>query len=318
MSEPGRRRGVAFCLVVQILAGLSGACARSGGDAASTAKSLALGHDGRAPWPVLLGNEVLTADIYLVGLRLATARVEVQKTSCGPAKGRGRAIINWKVRTTDVVAIFRDIHVEMSVTIDLLTGLPIDDRSHWATDAKPRDYSVHFGRGSYSYDYRRSDGFAKAESVPVPEGLWPYDPGSGVLLLRSFRPAPAERAHFYGVVGRHLWRVDAVFRGSDMVPYRGGTRPAVRIDGVIQKLTGEPDDRGSRDFQIWFSDDGERVPLRVAVDSKLGEVRLELASYEQRSPEGPCAPDRQQLPCPGDANSIRSPLCSPPPGASER
>jgi hypothetical protein len=283
---PIDRRSV-LCLAA--LAVVAGACVRSGGDAVSPVRSLALGRADRPKLPVFVSNESLTADLYVLGLRAATVDVVTQKSSCGVASGKGKAIIGWQARTTGLVALFRDMHAEMTVSVDVSTGLPIDDHSYWVMDPKPRDYKVHFGRGSYFYDYRRSDGFATAESVPVPEGLWPYDPASGALLIRSLRLAPGDKAHLYAVVGRHLWKVDAVFGGSETLPYREGRRPAVRIEGVTQKITGDPNDRPKRSFKIWFSDDPERVPLLALMDSSLGEVRLELTSYEQRAPDGPCA-----------------------------
>lgn len=256
---------------------------------ASPASSLALGKNDRAATPMFVGNESVTADVYVLGLRAATVQVEIQKSSCGPAGGRGTAIVGWQAKTTGLVALFRDMHVETTSSIDIRNGLPIDDRSHWATDPKPRDYAVRFAQGSYFYDYRRSDGLAKAESVPVPEGLWAYDPASGALLLRSYRPAKGDQARFYAVVGRHIWRVDATFRGPEMLPYRGGTRAAVRFEGMVERLTGEPSELVKRSFQLWFSDDPERVPLLAAMGSQWGEVRLELANYEQRAPSARCA-----------------------------
>jgi hypothetical protein len=269
---------------------LASACGRPATDAVSPTSSLAIGQDERAARPVFVNNEALTADIYVLGLRAATVEVDIKRSSCGPAGGKGRAIVVSQIKTTGLVALFRDAHVEMVSSVDVVNGLPLDDLSHWVMDPKPRTYAVRFGRGSYVYEYRRSDGFEKAESVPVPEGLWPYDPASGALLLRSLRPGQGERAHLYGVVGRHLWRVDAVFGGSEMLPYRGGRRAAVRIDGVSEKITGDLEDRGKRDFQIWFSDDPERIPLLATMDSKLGQVRLEITSYQQRPPDGPCGP----------------------------
>ena len=282
---PLARRSV---LYLTVLVAMAGACARTGGEAASPA-SIALGRENRATSPVFAGNESVTGDVFVLGVRAATVQVEMRKTSCEPPRGKGKVIVGWQVRTTGLVALFRDMHAEMTVVMDPFTGLPLEDRSHWATDPKLRDYSVRFGQGTYFYDYRRSDGFAKAESVPVPEKLWPFDPASGTLLLRSFRPAQGEKAYLYGVVGRHLWRVDFVFGGSGSLPYRGTKRPAVRIEGLAQRLTGEPSELTSHPFQIWFSDDPERVPLFASMGSKWGEVRVELTGYEQRTPEAPCA-----------------------------
>jgi hypothetical protein len=278
-----RWRNTVFC----VAAAIAVSCARSGGDPASPASSLALGKDDPAPSPIFVGNESVTADAYVLGVRAATVQVEIQKSSCGPAGGT--AIVGWQAKTTGLVALFRDMHVEMTSSIDVRTGKPIDDGSHWVTDPKPRDYAVRFARGSYYYDYRRSDGLAKAESVPVPEGLWAYDPSSAALLLRSYRPAKGDQARFYAVVGRHLWRIDATFRGPEMLPYRGGKRAAVRFEGVVERLTGEPSELVTRSFQLWFSDDPERVPLLAAMGSQWGEVRLELAKYEQRAPSARCA-----------------------------
>lgn len=272
-----------------MLAAPAPGCARSAVQTASHVASPALDRTPGAALPYLRGAEVLTVGVTLFGVSAADLRIEASQHACSNSAAKGAAVVRSWAKTTGLFDVFFSARVETTTSLDPSSGLPINGSSHWATDSKPRDYRVRFDRGSYSYDYRRSDGFSLSETVSVPEGMWAHDMHSGALLLRSWRPAIGERAHAYGVVGRHLWRVEVVFRGPDVLVRREGERAAVRIEGVAQRLTGAETERVSRSFRIWFSDDAERLPLRALIESKWGDAWLELLSHEQADAAAGCA-----------------------------
>ncbi len=283
-----RNRHVAACTLL-VLVGATASelgCTRS--DAATRWSSgAALAPTAPEPTtPYAHRNEVFEATVTIFGVHAADARLEVHSANCGLGPRADAAVLSSSARATGIAALLRDAHIEITTALDVRTGLPISDESHFAVDAKPRDYKVQFDRGSYAYDYRRSDGLAIAERVTVPEGQWAHDLHSGAVLLRSWRPELGKSAHVFGLLGRHMWRVQVVSRGPDVLVRGQGVRAAVQLEGIAEQLTGE--EKGvSRTFRVWLSDDADRIPLRARLDSKWGDVRLELVRYQQtEAPEG--------------------------------
>ena len=61
-----------------------------------------------------------------------------------------------------------------------------------------------------------------------------------------------------------------------------GSRAAVRVTGVSTKLTTSlsPDTKTQpRTFTVWFSNDTERIPLRVVAHTEYGDVEVRATSY---------------------------------------
>ena len=106
-----------------------------------------------------------------------------------------------------------------------------------------------------------------------------HDVHSAVMVLRAWRPLPESRNEMLVVMGRHLWRLELVYKGPDVVTVASGPRPAVRIEGLATKQSKNPSKRVQRKLFVWFSDDDDRVPLRALAESEFGPVELALTSY---------------------------------------
>ncbi len=81
---------------------------------------------------------------------------------------------------------------------------------------------------------------------------------------------------------RFVWRVDVVVAGHGNLVTALGELPVVRFEGegvrLLRDGTVDPtSDR--RRFSIWISDDGDRVPVKLAGHTDYGDVLLLLAAY---------------------------------------
>ena len=102
--------------------------------------------------------------------------------------------------------------------------------------------------------------------------------------LRGWRAAPGTRRTVFVVGGRRLWRIDVTYAGQDTIGSAIGNRRAIRLSGASYRA--RPDfspetPRPTRTFTVWLSDDADRVPLKVAAKTELGDVVMNLTEYNR-------------------------------------
>ncbi len=233
------------------------------------------------PPPATADRESFEAKVQLLGVPLGS----MKSTAC-PATQSAPALQRTEVTTSQLVALLKRSGGQA------VTRLPDADRSRHHSryhfeGRVDRDYEVHYAPGRYSYTYDRAGGNRIRGRRRVPEGGYPHDLHSALAALRAWRAGAGERAHFYTVMGRRLWRVDVQLVGSEMLRQGRGSRPALRLTGEATALfrtkSGRPKNKR---FDLWLSDDRRRVPLRLTADADLGEVTLDLTSWQQAP--GPC------------------------------
>ena len=171
---------------------------------------------------------------------------------------------------------------KVSSWIDATTGVP--ERN--ATE-------VEEGRDMLSVDATRSGNSAqlsvvkngKAETkVQRLPSLQTHDPVSSILLLRSWNPAVGSRARYYMTDALRVWRTDVVVEARETIDVPAGRRAATRVSGISRRLTDalEVDPKVKpRVFTYWFSDDFQRIPLRVRSETAYGKVELRLTSHAE-------------------------------------
>jgi hypothetical protein len=86
------------------------------------------------------------------------------------------------------------------------------------------------------------------------------------------------------VGGRRLWRIDVTYGGPEAIGSAIGNRRAIRFTGRSYRArrdftpeTAQP----SRTFTVWLSDDADRVPLKVAAKTELGDIAMDLTEYSR-------------------------------------
>lgn len=247
-----------------------------------------------APSHVIDPGERLAGTVYILGVEAARAEAE----ACRDAGGAVH--VHLVAESVGIAATLQRTRMEMDT---LLAGdelRPIADWSDADVGGKLRRYDVRFRTGGYDYEYHRSSGPPVRERIRVadPEETV-HDLLTGVLLLRGWRPIPGTTARFSAVLGRHLWITDAVFQGPDVVLHSDGPYPAVRIEGVTRKQHRDPKLRQTSPFQVWFSDDPDRIPLRAKTTSDFGDIWLEMTEYHRGEPRV-CREYARVIPLPGD------------------
>ncbi|MEO6772097.1 MAG: DUF3108 domain-containing protein, partial [Kofleriaceae bacterium] len=171
---------------------------------------------------------------------------------------------------------------EATTTIDAVTGRPLvldtsvvlNDKSSSAqakftgsvanvTYTKPGDPTPH----TYRVDFGR---------VTV------YDSHSAMAQLRGWRAAAGTTKQVYVVGGRRLWRIDMTFVGTETVGSALGNRKTVHLRGAAfharPNLKVEAGN-ATRTFDVWISDDADRVPIKMTAHTELGEVAMDLTEY---------------------------------------
>ena len=205
----------------------------------------------------------------------------------------------WDVRldvhSTGLVALFRHALMVKRTHFSPATGFPVRYTTEIELGAKERRYEVVLGRRKFGYQYFRNYDRTVRGGKRLPTGERAHDAPTAVLMLRGWRPRPATRGRFYAVMGRRLWQVDVVYEGPvTLVRKREQEErtPAVRYNGQGLRLHPNPDKRIERKFSIWFSQDERRIPLRVAAETRFGELHFDTVAYSPPSHGTPGRPDR--------------------------
>src|SRR5262249_15411600 len=111
-----------------------------------------------------------------------------------------------------------------------------------------------------------------------------HDSHSAMAQMRGWKGAPGDVRSVYVVGGRRLWRVDVHFAGVETIGSQLGNRRAVHFTG--QAFRARPNltleaTTPSRTFEVWLSDDADRVPLKMTASTELGDVAMELTEYNR-------------------------------------
>jgi hypothetical protein len=244
--------------------------------------------------PAVSPGEALSGKIFVLGVEAARAEV----FSCRDQAGEVH--VHLEATSSGIAATLQRATMEMDTVLSADELRPVTDWADADVGGKLRRYDVRFGTDSYDYQYHRSSGPPVRERVRLPEGEGLlHDLHTGVLLLRTWRPRPGTVGHFAAVLGRHLWLTDVVFRGPDVVLQEDGPFPAVRLEGVTRKQHRDPAQRETRHFELWFSDDPDRIPLRAKTESAFGDIWLEMTEY-RRDADRACVEHARIIPLPGD------------------
>jgi hypothetical protein len=277
----GRSSGLGLVLIA-LAAGCGGA---AGGtrDAALLARTVA----GTAEPPLatpangLFPGESMTFAVSLGGVEAGEAALAVGTP--GKVDGREAIVVTSRVASSGAFRWVKDVEDELTSTIDIETGLPtavIADvkfgakRYHSEGTFQGALVDLAWHKGDSRIRHTRYD-FGKVDA---------HDAHTAMAAMRTWEGQPGETQRLFIVGGRRIWRTDVTWAGRETIGTQLGNQSAVRLDGVSVRVTGrlEPE-RGkkSRSFSVWMSDDADRVPLKVIAHTELGDVVIELTSYQR-------------------------------------
>lgn len=103
-----------------------------------------------------------------------------------------------------------------------------------------------------------------------------HDPLSAVYYVRGRDLSPGNAFRFPVFTGRRHFELEARVVGRERIRTALGEYDAVKV-ACRTGFTGKFE--ASREIEIWFSDDANRVPLKIRADFVLGSVRAEVVEY---------------------------------------
>lgn len=240
--------------------------------------------------PALQSDEVglIPGETMAFEVRLgAIVAGDVQLAVGGPGAtpGRRAVVVTSSAETSGAIRLVRPILDQTTTTIDLDSGRPLAVETRVVAGDKTTSAQATFSESSATVTYRR-DSDPKPRSFRVDYGKAAvHDTHSAMAQVRGWKAAPGEARSVYVISGRKLWRVDVRMIGSETIGSPLGNRNTVHFAGAAYRARpgnlSLANAKPSRTFDVWLSDDADRVPLKVTTTSELGNVTVALTDYSR-------------------------------------
>jgi hypothetical protein len=231
----------------------------------------------------LIPGESMSYEIHLAGVLAGEAQLAVGEV--GLVDGKRAVVVHSRAATAGAVALIKKVVDEATTWIDVDTGRPIKlDTVIEMGDDKRVTAKATFEGTIADVVFKRSTE-TNEHRLRIDFGLQAlHDTHSAMAHLRGWRATPGTSRSVFVVGGKRLWRVDMTYVGSETIGSALGNRKAVVLEGrslrARRNLTLESN-RPSRSFRVWLSDDADRVPLKVAAQTELGEIVMKLVDYQR-------------------------------------
>ena len=227
-------------------------------------------------------GESMAFEVKLGGVVAGEAQLAVGEI--GDIGGKRAIVVTSRAATTGAAELVRHVVDEASTAIDVATGKPLTlDTNVETGDKKLTSHAVFVGT-RVEVNFTKSDD-PKPHGYKVELGKTPiFEAHSAMAQLRGWRPSPGTTKQVFIIGGRRLWRVDVKLVGYETVGSVLGNRRAVHFEGASYKARGNltlESDKPGRTFQVWLSDDADRVPLKVSASTELGDITMDLTEYNR-------------------------------------
>jgi hypothetical protein len=191
-------------------------------------------------------GETMEFEVKLRGIRVGLVQTAVGWP--GVVDDHRAVIVRSRGKTDGLLGLLGDLTWELSSTVDVESGVPIEDHEQaWADFAGDKEH--------HESHHRWDDGEHR------------HDIHTAVTAIRGWRSSPGARTELEVEVGGGRFDVSMWHVGRAMAVHQ----PAIRYDGIAADQF---------PFSAWVSDDTSRVPLRFVVQTKLGEISVELVDYQ--------------------------------------
>ena len=227
-------------------------------------------------------GETMAFEVRLGNMLAGEAALAVGEV--GEVEGKRAVVVKSRAATAGAAALLTKISDEATTVIDMATGRPMSLNTIVEHGTKRTEAQATFTGTSADVTYKRSDE-EKPHTFKINFGQnGVHDMHSAMAQVRGWRPTPGTTRTVYVVGGRRLWRVDVKLVGNETVGSSLGNRRAIKLEGTSYRAKPNFDietSRPARTFQVWLSDDADRVPLKVLAKTELGEVTVELTDYQR-------------------------------------
>ena len=258
-----------------------GACGSHHADTAAPKVTVAKFPEGP---PLVTAGEHMTYRLALQGVELAVYELGVGDIA--PIAGKPAILVQSHAQTVGLGALVK-VDDYFNSYLDVATGRPL----RWTCDEYSTD-GAHKEKTDADLAGRTGDSvpitFHLDDAPPQPEpqkvtmpDVW--DLNAFVIALRSWEGPPGTQVSLEVLRSRYLWHVEAKIHGKEKIVTELGELPALRFDAHLYKLerTGaKAQGSDERDFSIWISDEGGRVPLKITAKTDYGDIEMKIVDYQ--------------------------------------
>lgn len=227
-------------------------------------------------------GETMAFEVSLGGIVAGEAQLAVGQL--GDFEGKPAIVVTSRAATVGAADLLKHVVDEATSVIEVATGRPLKLDTNAETGDKQLTSHAVFTATRVEATYKRSDD-AHPRTFKIDSGKQQvYEGHSAMAQLRGWRPSAGTTKSIFIVGGRRLWRVDVKLVGYETVGSALGNRRAVHFEGASYKARGNltiESDKPGRTFQVWLSDDADRVPLKVTASTELGDIALTLTDYQR-------------------------------------
>jgi hypothetical protein len=227
-------------------------------------------------------GESMAFEVRLAGMLAGEAQLAVGEL--GTYEGRPAVVVKSHAATAGAVALIKHVVDDATTVVDMESGLPLALETMVEQGDTKTTATARFTGSRADVTYVRSDEKAP-RTIKLDFGnITVHDSHTAMAALRGWRATTGTTRTVYIVGGRRLWRVDVTYAGSDTIASPIGNRRAIRFTGQAfrtNKELGPESGKPTRTFSVWLSDDADRVPLKVAASTELGEIVMDLTEYSR-------------------------------------
>jgi uncharacterized protein DUF3108 len=233
--------------------------------------------------PFFHADEQFAWEVRVHGILVGEAVMASGKP--GVIGGRRAFVTRSRSETAGLAGLVKRVRDEVTTAIDMDRSKPIQLDGDLTFGNHHVLVKTEFGEAGYQLTITR-DGSPPARHFQRMPGVPLYDSHAVMARIRGWVPEVGQRAYFYVIGGRYLWHNLVQLTSRETVRTALGTFPALRIDGLATRVNsrlGFDLTKKPRTYTVWLSDDNDRVPLRVQARTELGDLDVELVSYERPS-----------------------------------
>ncbi len=190
---------------------------------------------------------------YEMKLRgITVGRMQIAVGDRGVVDGRQAVVVHSRATGTGLADVFGELRWELTTTVDIDAGCALEE-----------DEEIDFSIASHKHSEHKIHKFALADCHHN------FHTAGGAL--RGWRSHIGSHGALDLDIGGGRLDIDISDGARETISTALGNTPAIRYEGIFRNrffITG------------WVSDDDARVPLRMQSNSKLGDIDIELVSYE--------------------------------------
>ena len=226
--------------------------------------------------------------------RLSLLGVEVASFAFGVGEpteldGRAVVVVQSGVQDAGVASLFGfEVSDNFTAWIDAKTTKPILFRAdELASRSDPTVERIEadvaaLADGKFPVRVTRPDTGEVIEQQAASEHPL-YDLNGFLMVLRTWDAEPGTTATADIIRSRYIWRTQITMVGYESIVTELGEVGALKVQGASRRINrdGTVDESSdTRRYQLWISDDADRVPLKIVAHADYGDLEMEIVSYQ--------------------------------------